>query len=70
MPTIYQLKPAFQNLLRPIVRRLAAAGVTANQVTLAAFVLSVATLASTASSLHLVLPTCSLLFPSRLVAWD
>jgi CDP-diacylglycerol--glycerol-3-phosphate 3-phosphatidyltransferase len=43
MPTIYQLKPAFQNLLRPLVRRLAAAGVTANQVTLAAFVLSVAT---------------------------
>jgi len=43
MPTIYQLKPAFQNLLRPLVRRLAAAGVTANQVTLAAFVLSVTT---------------------------
>ena len=43
MPTIYQLKPAFQNLLRPLVRRLAAAGVTANQVTLAAFVLSAAT---------------------------
>lgn len=43
MPTIYQLKPAFQNLLRPLVRQLAAAGVTANQVTLAAFGLSVAT---------------------------
>ena len=42
MPTIYQLKPAFQNLLRPLVRSLAAAGVTANQVTVAAFVRRVA----------------------------
>lgn len=34
--TIYNLKPAFQNLLRPPCRFLASAGVTANQVTLAA----------------------------------
>ncbi len=34
--TIYRLKPRFQALLRPIVRRLAAIGVTANQVTVAA----------------------------------
>jgi CDP-diacylglycerol--glycerol-3-phosphate 3-phosphatidyltransferase len=34
--TLYDLKPRFQALLRPLVRRLAAAGVTANQVTLAA----------------------------------
>lgn len=40
MPSIYQLKPAFQNLLRPLVRGLAKAGVTANQVTVGAFVLS------------------------------
>lgn len=40
MPSIYQLKPAFQNLLRPVTRGLAAAGVTANQVTLAALGLS------------------------------
>jgi CDP-diacylglycerol--glycerol-3-phosphate 3-phosphatidyltransferase len=40
--TIYQLKPRFQALLRPIVRRLHALGVTANQVTLAACVISVA----------------------------
>lgn len=40
--TLYQLKPAFQSLLRPAVRRLHAAGVTANQVTSAACVLSVA----------------------------
>ncbi|MBK7145795.1 MAG: CDP-alcohol phosphatidyltransferase family protein [Xanthomonadales bacterium] len=38
--SIYALKPAFQNLLRPLVRQLHAAGVTANQVT------SIATLAS------------------------
>lgn len=36
MPSIYQLKPRFQNLLRPLVARLHARGVTANQVTLAA----------------------------------
>lgn len=41
MPSIYQLKPAFQNLLRPIVRGLAGAGVTPNQVTIAALLLSV-----------------------------
>ncbi len=39
--SIYELKPKFQNLLRPLVRRLYSAGVTANQVTLAACVLSV-----------------------------
>jgi CDP-diacylglycerol--glycerol-3-phosphate 3-phosphatidyltransferase len=34
MPTIYQLKPASQNLLRPIVPWLAKVGVTPNQVTI------------------------------------
>src|SRR5215475_3636887 len=34
--TIYALKPRFQNLLRPLVERLAARGVTANQVTMLA----------------------------------
>ncbi|MEW6676812.1 MAG: CDP-alcohol phosphatidyltransferase family protein [Pseudomonadota bacterium] len=43
MASIYDLKPAFQNLLRPLVRGLARAGVTANQVTVAALVLSLAT---------------------------
>lgn len=43
MPTLYDLKPRFQTLLRPLVGRLVAMGVTANQVTLAAAVLSVAT---------------------------
>lgn len=41
MLSIYQLKPAFQNLLRPGVKRLYERGVTANQVTLAAAVVSV-----------------------------
>jgi CDP-diacylglycerol--glycerol-3-phosphate 3-phosphatidyltransferase len=42
MPSIYQIKPRFQALLRPLVRALAGAGVTANQVTLAAAAMSVA----------------------------
>ncbi len=36
MATVYDLKPRFQALLRPAVGRLAGAGVTANQVTVAA----------------------------------
>lgn len=40
--SIYQLKPAFQRLLRPTARALFQAGVTANQVTLAACAVSVA----------------------------
>ena len=36
MASIYQLKPRFQALLRPLVARMHAAGVTANQVTLGA----------------------------------
>ena len=43
MPTLYALKPAFQARLRPLADRLAAAGVTANQITLLAAALSVAT---------------------------
>ena len=39
--SIYDLKPRFQKLLRPLADTLAGAGVTANQVTLAALGLSV-----------------------------
>ncbi|MDO5054556.1 MAG: CDP-alcohol phosphatidyltransferase family protein [Pasteurella oralis] len=39
--SIYDLKPKFQNLLRPIAVKLAIRGVTANQVTLLACVISV-----------------------------
>ncbi|MBH9463163.1 CDP-alcohol phosphatidyltransferase family protein [Pseudomonas aeruginosa] len=40
MISVYQLKPRFQNLLRPGVQRLYQRGITANQVTLAACLLS------------------------------
>jgi len=42
MASIYDIKPAFQNLLRPLTRALATAGVTANQVTVLAAILSCA----------------------------
>lgn len=58
--TLYALKPRFQALLRPLVGRLAASGVTANQVTVAAAVGSVALGAALAWSgdrrLFLLLP--------------
>lgn len=59
--SVYQLKPRFQQLLRPLVGRLAAAGVTANQVTLAALGLSLAggllvVIRPTVGPLLLVLP--------------
>lgn len=43
MISIYELKPKFQNLLRPLVQKLAKTGVTANQVTIFAMLLSIAT---------------------------
>jgi CDP-diacylglycerol--glycerol-3-phosphate 3-phosphatidyltransferase len=36
--TLYELKPRFQALLRPMVGRMAAAGITANQITIGAMV--------------------------------
>lgn len=42
MPSVYDLKPKFQSLLRPVVDAMARAGVTANQVTIAAMLLSFA----------------------------
>jgi len=42
MAAVYDLKPCFQALLRPLVNALAASGVTANQVTIAAVVVSFA----------------------------
>jgi CDP-diacylglycerol--glycerol-3-phosphate 3-phosphatidyltransferase len=41
--TIYDLKPAFQSLLRPACKAMAKAGITANQVTIAAMLLSIVT---------------------------
>lgn len=42
MISIYQLKPRFQALLRPLVGKLDALGVTANQVTVGAMLISIA----------------------------
>jgi len=42
MPSVYDLKPKFQGLLRPLTSELARAGITANQVTLGAMLLSFA----------------------------
>ncbi len=58
--SIYRLKSAFQNRLRPLTNRLAQAGVTANQVTLAAMAVSIALglllLAVPSPSLFLLVP--------------
>lgn len=43
MPSIYALKPGFQDLLRPFANRLTQCGITPNQITLSAAVLSIAT---------------------------
>lgn len=40
MPSVYDIKPAFQNLLRPLADAFVRAGITPNQVTVAAFILS------------------------------
>jgi CDP-diacylglycerol---glycerol-3-phosphate 3-phosphatidyltransferase len=50
--TLYGLKPALQRLLRPVARRLAAAGITANQVTLASAALSIAIGFGVAANAH------------------
>ncbi|OWO95378.1 CDP-alcohol phosphatidyltransferase [Rhizobium esperanzae] len=58
--SVYQLKSRFQDILRPLVRSLAARGITANQVT------SVAAAVSVALGLFLSiapLPRCFLLVP-------
>ena len=41
MVSVYDIKPAFQNLLRPVVKQFAKMGITANQTTLLASVLSI-----------------------------
>jgi len=43
MITLYELKPAFQNLLRPLSNALAHRGITPNQITLTALLLSIIT---------------------------
>lgn len=66
MPSVYQLKSRFQDLLRPLVVRLAAGGVTANQVTVAAMLLSL--LAGIALFQYPRSPWSLLLLPVALLA--
>lgn len=61
MASVYDLKPRFQALLRPACKGLAAAGVTANQVTITAVILSIAggawiAIAPTSPAPYLALP--------------
>lgn len=42
MISIYKIKPAFQKLLKPILEKLHKMGITANQITIAAVILSIA----------------------------
>ena len=53
MASIYDLKPKFQGLLRPVVAKLAALGITANQITVLAMILSCA-----AGGSIYIFPTC------------
>ena len=57
MPSVYDLKPKFQSLLRPLINNLARMGVTPNMVTIAALVgsLIVGALVSMAGSKPLLL---------------
>jgi CDP-diacylglycerol--glycerol-3-phosphate 3-phosphatidyltransferase len=61
MISVYQLKPAFQRLLSPLLARLRAAGVTPNQLTLSA--LGFSALAGGLLSFHPVWRPALLLFP-------
>ena len=59
MASIYDIKPAFQNLLRPLCQTLAKQGITANQVTIAALILSLisgAILAYAQTKVFLIIP--------------
>ena len=74
MASVYDLKPRFQDLLRPLCAALARAGITANQVTVAAAVLSLALgaaiLMTRGSSLTLLLLPPLLLLRMALNAID
>ena len=66
MPSVYDLKAAFQSLLRPVLRALVAAGVTPNHLTVAAALGSVAVgVALTAAASH---PRLLLLLAAWLLA--
>lgn len=64
MPSVYDLKPRFQALLRPLMRRIAALGLTPNAVTVIAIVGSIAV--GAAASFAKSRPASLLLLPSWL----
>jgi len=64
--TIYDLKPKFQSILRPLTRALVRIGVTANQVTVAACALSV--MAGLVVAIYFQQPAMFLLLPLVLFA--
>ncbi|MCA9790854.1 MAG: CDP-alcohol phosphatidyltransferase family protein, partial [Candidatus Eremiobacteraeota bacterium] len=66
MASVYDLKPAFSRLLRPLVAYLASHGVTANQVTVGAALLSLVT-GLTVGCLAPVRPGYFLLLPTVLL---
>ena len=66
MVTLYRVKPRFQALLRPLVSRAAATGVTANQVTAAAVAVSAAAGAAVATGATIALGLVPLLYLARM----
>lgn len=58
MISVYQLKSRFQGILRPLTDTLAKIGVTANMVTIGAFLLSVAT----GAAIYFYAPVCKYVF--------
>ncbi len=66
MPSIYDIKPRFQAMLRPVTRRLAELGVTANQITIAAALTSA--LAGAGIFIWRERPEILLLLPAALFA--
>lgn len=58
MISVYQLKSRFQGVLRPITETIAKLGGTANQVTIGAFLLSVAT----GAAIYYYAPQCKYIF--------
>jgi CDP-diacylglycerol--glycerol-3-phosphate 3-phosphatidyltransferase len=66
MPSVYDLKPAFQRMLRPLVQGLVSAGITPNHLTLAAVGGSIAVGAAVAALART--PRWLLLLPAWLLA--
>src|SRR5215471_13784936 len=66
MPSVYDLKPRFQNLLRPLMRSMASMGLTPNAVTMLAIIGSIAVGAAVSQAAKR--PALLLLLPGWLFA--